>query len=179
MVCNRCKWVVKEELEKLSVPITSLELGAVELGRPLTAEELKTLDSRLTSFGFELINDKNSLLIEQIKKELVMLAVDPEKLGQQKLSAWLSEHFHKDYSGLSKFFSEVEGVTIEQYLILQRIEKVKELLVYDEQSLTQMAYALGYSSVAHLSNQFKKITGMTPKAFRQLRDPQRKGIDEV
>lgn len=179
MVCNRCKWVVQQVFEKEHIAIKSIELGTVETNEELTPSTVQKIGETLNEFGFEIINNKNSLLIEQIRKTLMEIAADPSKIGTQKLSGWLSEKFHRDYSGLSKFFSEIEGITIEQYLILQRIEKVKELLIYDEQSLSDIAFSLGYSSPAHLSNQFRKITGMTPREFRQLRNPPRKNLDEV
>lgn len=179
MVCNRCKWVVQQIFEKEGISVSLVELGTVDTAKDPDAGQLKRIGDELNAFGFEIINDKSSLLIEQIRQELMAIAADPGRMGSQKLSGWLAEKFHRNYSGLSKFFSEVEGVTIEQYVILQRIEKVKELLIYDEQSLSDIAYSLGYSSAAHLSNQFRKVTGMTPREFRQLRNPPRKSLDQI
>lgn len=179
MVCNRCKWVVKNELEKLGHDVMVMRLGEVELKQEATPEQIEAIEKKLHEFGFELISDKSSQVIEEIKTLIIQLAQDPEQLEKQNLSDYLSQALHKDYSSLSKLFSEVEGITIEQYFILQKIERAKELLVYDEMSLTQIAYELGYSSVAHLSSQFKKVTGLTPSHFKNLRGDHRKPLDEV
>jgi AraC family transcriptional regulator len=179
MVCNRCKWVVKTELEKLGHEVMVVNLGEVELKNEPSAVELQAIETKLQEFGFELISDKASVLIEQIKTLIIELVQQPEQLEKQNLSQYLSRQLHKDYSTLSKLFSEVTGITIEQYFILQKIEKVKELIVYDELNLTQIADELGYSSVAHLSNQFKKITGLTPRHFKELKHKQRNSLDEI
>ena len=179
MVCNRCKMVVKQELEKLGQRPVSVELGVVEFDHAPGPADMSAIKNMLESLGFELIGDKNALLIEQIKALLIQLVNTPEQLEKEKLSTILARHFHKDYSGLSKFFSAVEGISIEQYFILQKVEKVKELLVYGEKTTSEIAWELGYSSVAHLSRQFKKITGITPGAFRSLRHPNRKSIDQL
>ncbi len=178
MVCNRCKWVVKTELEKLGHDVMVMRLGEVELKNDASPEQVGMIEKKLHEFGFELISDRSSQLIEQIKTLIIQLVQDPEQLEKQNLSDYLSKTLYKDYSALSKLFSEVEGITIEQFFILQKIERTKELLVYDEKSLTQIAFDLGYSSVAHLSNQFKKVTGMTPSQFKSLRG-ERKPLDEV
>jgi len=179
MVCNRCKWVVKTELEKLGHQVMTVQLGEVEMKEEATAPQLKDIENKLQEFGFELINDRSSVLIEQVKTAIITLVQQPDQLEKQNLSQYLSQHLHKDYSALSKLFSEVTGITIEQYFILQKIEKAKELIVYDELSLTQIAWELGYSSVAHLSSQFKKITGLTPRHFKALKHHQRKSLDEL
>ncbi len=179
MVCGRCKWVVKTELEKLGHEVMIVNLGEVELKNDITPEQRLAVQQRLEEFGFELINDKSSVLIEQIKTQIIQLVQHPEKLEKQNLSDYLSKTLHKDYSSLSKLFSEVESVTIEQYFILQKIERAKELIVYDEMSLTQIAFELGYSSVAHLSSQFKKVTGLTPSHFKELKHKQRNSLDEI
>lgn len=179
MVCNRCKWVVKTELEKLGQEVMVVNLGEVELKNEISDEQREKIREKLEEFGFELMNDKSSVLIEQIKTQIIQLVQDPEKLEKQNLSDYLSKVLHKDYSSLSKMFSEVTGVTIEQYFILQKIERAKELIVYGELSLTQIAFELGYSSVAHLSNQFKKITGLTPSHFKGLKQQPRNSLDEV
>ena len=179
MVCNRCKWVVKTELEKLGHEVMVVNLGEVELKAELSSDQLQQVEQKLQEFGFELISDKASVLIEQIKTIIIGLVQDPAQLEKQNLSQYLSRQLHKDYSSLSKLFSEVSGITIEQYFILQKIERVKELIVYNELSLTQIADELGYSSVAHLSNQFKKITGLTPRHFKELKHNQRKPLDEI
>jgi AraC family transcriptional regulator len=179
MVCNRCKWVVKTELEKLGHEVTVVNLGEVELKNEITPGQLHEIENKLHEFDFELISDKSSVLIEQIKTLIIELVKKPEELEKQNLSQYLSQHLHKDYSALSKLFSEVTGITIEQYFILQKIERAKELMVYDELSLTQIAWELGYSSVAHLSSQFKKVTGLTPRHFKNIKHNQRKPLDEV
>ena len=179
MVCNRCKWVVKTELEKLGHEVMVVNLGEVELKNEVSADELQNIENKLQEFGFELICDKSSVLIEQIKTLIIELVQKPDELEKQNLSQYLSQQMHKDYSALSKLFSEVTGITIEQYFILQKIERAKELIVYDELSLTQIAWELGYSSVAHLSSQFKKVTGLTPRHFKNLKHKQRNSLDEI
>lgn len=179
MVCNRCKWVVKNELEKLGHNVQVMRLGEVELKSAANPEQVQAIEKKLEEFGFELISDKSSQLIEQIKTLIIQLVQDAEQLEKQNLSDYLSKTLHKDYSSLSKLFSEVEGITIEQFFILQKIERTKELLVYDEMSLTQIAFELGYSSVAHLSSQFKKVTGLTPSHFKNLRGDHRKPLDQL
>lgn len=179
MVCNRCKWVVKSELEKLGHEVMVVNLGEVELKNEISSEQRDAIRQKLEEFGFELMNDKSSVLIEQIKTLIIQLIQDTDKPEKQKLSEYLSKTLHRDYSSLSKMFSEVTGVTIEQYFILQKIERAKELIVYDEMSLTQIAFELGYSSVAHLSSQFKKVTGLTPSHFKGLKHKERNPLDEV
>lgn len=179
MVCNRCKWVVKTELEKLGHEVTVETLGEAELKTTPTEQQLQQIEEKLSAFGFELMNDKQAVLIEQIKTLIIELIQKPQEREKQNLSQYLSQHLHKDYSSLSKLFSEATGITIEQYFILQKIEKAKELLVYDELSLTQIAWELGYSSVAHLSSQFKKVTGLTPSHFKNLKHKQRNSLDEL
>lgn len=179
MVCDRCKWVVKTELEKLGYEVMVVNLGEVEVKNNMNDEQREAVKSKLEEFGFELMNDKSSVLIEQIKTQIIQLVKEPEKLEKENLSTYLSRKLHKDYSSLSKMFSEFAGVTIEQYFILQKIERTKELIVYDEMSLTQIAFELGYSSVAHLSSQFKKVTGLTPSHFKGLKHKSRNSLDEL
>lgn len=179
MVCGRCKLIVRTELEKLGVLVRTIELGEVELAEPLNEEQKKKVADQLISFGFELISDKKSKTIEQIKNLIRELVHDKNNEIEVNLSDYLRKKTNSDYNSLSNLFSEVEGITIEKYFILQKIERVKELLMYDEMSLSEIAYALNYSSVGYLSNQFKKITGLTPSHFKNLKSNMRKHIDEL
>ena len=179
MVCSRCKMVVKAALEKLGFHPTSVELGEVEMEEDLSKENLLKLDTSLKSLGFEIIDNKKSQTIEKIKNAIVTLVHYTDHDIKTNLSAFLVSQIHQDYNYLSNLFSEVEGTTIEKYFISQRIEKAKELLVYDELTLSEIADRLGYSSVAYLSNQFKKITGFTPTYFKSLKEVKRKNIDEL
>lgn len=179
MVCNRCKMVVQAELERLGFKPLVMELGEVTLDRDLSDVEKGKIDDHLQQFGFALIDNRKSMLIEKIKALIVDLVQHHNSELKTNLSDYLSEQLRQDYSHLTTLFSEVEGTTIEKYYIAQRIEKVKELLVYDEMTLSEIAYTLNYSSVAHLSNQFKKVTGLTPSHFKHIRDEKRKPLDEV
>lgn len=179
MVCNRCKMAVQGVLQDLKLPVTNLELGEAVLQRAITATEKAELDKRLAALGFELIDDRKSRQIEQIKKEIIALVQQHDGELKTNLSDYLAKRLHHDYNQLSNLFSEVEGITIEKYFISQKIEKVKELLVYDELSLSEIAFKLNYSSVAHLSNQFKKVTGFTPSHFKKMRAVKRKPLDEI
>jgi len=179
MVCSRCKMVVKEELLRFGLHPTSIELGEVFISDELGAGEKADLNGRLQSFGFELIDDKKSRLIEKIKNLIVEITQQSGYPLTTTLSEHLSRNLHHDYHYLSHLFSEVEGTTIEKYFISQKIEKVKELLKYDELSLSEIADKLGYSSVAYLSNQFKKQTGLTPSFYKSLRNNTRRNIEEL
>ncbi|MDX9705621.1 MAG: AraC family transcriptional regulator [Weeksellaceae bacterium] len=174
MVCNRCIMVIQNELTKLGWIIKSIKLGEVTLSKELNPEEKKHLEKILIPLGFELIDDKKSRIIEQIKTLIIDLIHQQNSELKTNLSELLSNQLHHDYNYLSNLFSEVEGTTIEKYFIAQKIEKVKELLVYDELSLTEIAFRLNYSSVAYLSNQFKKVTGLSPSYFKQIREDKRK-----
>lgn len=180
MVCDRCKMAVENILESLAIDIDSVQLGEVDFGEQMLDKKLLDLfQSRLEQMGFGLINDKKSRLIEGIKSHVISL-VQRDNLEKIKLSVSVGEALHHDYNYLSNLFSSVESITVEHFFILQKIEKTKELLVYDELTLTEIAYQLGYSSVAHLSRQFSKITGLTPSRFKSLRDAsQRQSIDSV
>lgn len=179
MVCNRCIMVVQQELEKLGLDVKRITLGEVTLGKELTSEKRKQIESVLIPLGFEVIDDKKSRIIEKIKNIIINLVHHHDNDTRTNLSELLSRELHHDYNYLSNLFSEVEGTTIEKYFIAQKIEKVKELLVYDELSLSEIAYRLNYSSVAYLSNQFKKVTGLTPSHFKQIREEKRKPLDKV
>ena len=179
MVCPRCITAVRSELEQMKLNIHSVELGEAEIGNDLTPEEQRHLEATLKKLGFELIGDKKSRIIEQVKNEIVYLVHHSDEILKTNLSAWLAEKLRYDYTYLSNLFSEVEGTTIEKYYIAQRIEKVKELLVYDELSLAEIADSLGYSSAAYLSSQFKKVTGLTPTFYKSIKETKRRNIDEL
>ncbi|MFC6095634.1 helix-turn-helix domain-containing protein [Flavobacterium qiangtangense] len=179
MVCNRCKTAVQNEFEKIGVHPIAVELGEVETAEEITQQHLSELENSLKHIGFELIDDKKSRLIEQIKTEIIRLVHHSEEIENTNLSTILSDKLRYEYNYLSNLFSEVEGTTIEKYFISQRIEKVKELLVYDELSLSEIANQLGYSSTAYLSSQFKKITGLTPTFYKSLKETKRRNIDEL
>ncbi|WP_449404248.1 helix-turn-helix domain-containing protein [Flavobacterium rakeshii] len=170
---------VRTELEAIKAPVKSIELGEVTIDGDLSPSQLQQLEESLTRLGFEIINDKRSRLIEQIKNEIIALVHHSGETLNQNLSFWLAEKMHYDYTYLSNLFSDIEGTTIEKYYIAQRIEKVKELLVYDEMSLSEIADKMGYSSAAYLSSQFKKITGFTPTHYKSIKETKRKKIDEL
>ncbi len=179
MVCSRCKMAVKAQLENKGLHPLSVTLGEAEIEEDLSKDQLQQLDISLKTLGFELIDDKKSQTIEKIKTAIVTLVHYSDNDTKLNLSAFISSKIHQDYNYLSSLFSDVEGTTIEKYYINQRIEKVKELLVYDELSLSEIAHRLNYSSVAYLSNQFKKITGFTPSYFKSLKEHKRKNIEEL
>jgi AraC-like DNA-binding protein len=179
MVCSRCKMVVKNELEKAGMEPLSVELGEVELKEKPQLAQLEQLEKSLNALGFEIIDNQKSRLIEQIKTQIIKLVHYTDTAVPLKLSAILADNLHHDYSYLSNLFSSVEGTTIEKYYIAQKIEKVKELLIYNELSLSEIAFQLGYSSVAHLSAQFKQVTGMTPSNFKSLQGHKRKNIEDL
>lgn len=180
MVCSRCKMVVKAELEKLGLHPQTVDLGEVELDTKPTETQWRQLDLALRQMGFEIIDDRKSRIIEKIKTSIVKLIHHQSgENSDTNLSVFITARLHYDYSYLSNLFSEVEGTTIEKYYISQRIEKAKELLVYDEFSLSQIADQLGYSSVAYLSSQFKKVTGLTPTYYKSLKKHKRKNIEDL
>lgn len=179
MVCNRCILVVQQELQKLEIDSCKVTLGEVETNSMLTKDKLEQLEKNLDVLGFELLDNSKQQLIEKIKNIILQQVHHSDKEEHHNYSEILSKSLHKDYSYLSSLFSEVEGITIEKYSINQKIEKVKELIIYDELSLSEIAYKLGYSSVAHLSNQFKKVTGLTPSHFKQVGQNRRKPLDQI
>lgn len=179
MVCFRCKVVIETILQQLDIPYDRIELGKVYLTSPLDDATLDKLKKDLEAVGFELVNDQRSKYIEQIKQEIIHLVHHQDNELQVNLSTYLSEKIGVDYKYLSNLFSMTEGHTIEKYFILQKIEKVKELMVYNELSLSEIAAKLNYSSIAHLSAQFKKVTGFTPSHFRQMQEKSRKSIDKI
>lgn len=179
MVCDRCIMVVQNELEKLGLDAKNIKLGEVILSKEITSLEKENLSKTLEPLGFEVIDDKKGRIIEKIKNIIIDLVHHQDSDVKTNLSYVLSDKLHHDYNYLSNLFSEVEGTTIEKYFIAQKVEKVKELLVYDELSLSEIANRLNYSSVAYLSNQFKKVTGLTPSHFKQIKEDKRKPLDKV
>lgn len=179
MVCNRCKMVVQSILEELELRPLRVELGVVELEETNLSSIRDWLEPALQAVGFELLDDKKARTIDTIKNLIIDVVQNKNNALDLTLSEYLRRELHQDYSALSSLFSEVEGITIEKYYILQKIEKVKELLVYDELSLSEIADRLNYSSVAYLSNQFKKVTGLPPSHFKKRGQGSRKPLDEV
>ena len=179
MVCNRCIMVVKSELEKSGLHPVTVNLGEVELKEEISPAQKEELSKNFLDLGFELIDDRKTRLIENIKTSILERVHYSEEPLKITFSEYLSEKFHQDYSSLSKLFSEIQGMTIEQYVITQKIEKVKELLVYDELSLSEIALQLNYSSVSHLSKQFKKVTGLTPTHFKKVKENKRIPLDKL
>jgi len=179
MVCDRCIMVVQSEFEKIGLHPIAIELGEVELLQDWKEEEKEALNNSLKTLGFELLDDKTNIIIERIKNQIVTLVHHGRMDLKTNLSHYLADHLAQDYNTLSNLFSEVEGITIEHYFITQKIEKAKELLSYNELTLSEIAIRLNYSDVAHLSNQFKKITGMTPTNFKKLKENKRVHIDHL
>lgn len=179
MVCNRCKMVVKAELENLGFKPLLVELGEVTLAENISSEDKVKIAARLTHFGFELLGDKKTQISEQIKTAIINLVHYTKEPLKINLSAYLSKQLKLEYTNLSSIFSETENQTIEKYFIAQKIEKAKEMLTYGELNLSEIAYQLNYSSVAHLSAQFKKVTGITPSAYKAASTDSRKMLDEI
>ena len=179
MVCSRCKMVVKNQFEYIGLQPISVELGEVEIEQTPSASQMTELNTALKALGFEIMDDWKVQTIEKIKNLIVTLVHHSNNKISTNLSTFISSQLLQDYNYLSNLFSEVEGTTIEKYFIAQKIEKVKELLVYNEMTLSEIGDQLGYSSVAYLSNQFKKVTGLTPSHFKTLKENKRKNIEEV
>lgn len=179
MVSIRCKMLVKAELEKLGIRYGVVDLGEVEVKEPLTPEQAELFSVALLRAGLKLMDDKKAILIERIKSVIVEMVHYEEEMPAVKNSVYISEKLNHDYTYLANLFSEATGITIEHYIILHKIEKVKELLLYNELNLTEISYKLNYSSVAHLSNQFKKITGLTPSFFKKLRRKKRTSLEDL
>ena len=169
MVSLRCKMIVKSELEKMGLHFTIVELGEVEIKEKLSLETHSELKVALLKFGLELMEDKKSILIERVKNIIVEMIHYSDEPPINNFSDFLSEKLQYDYNYISTLFSEVKGITIEHFIIAHKIERAKELLIYNELTLTEIAFKLHYSSVAHLSNQFKKVTGLTPSFFRKMK----------
>ena len=179
MVSLRCKMLVKEELKKLGLHYVIVELGTVEILEDITDEQREQMKVNLLRSGLELLDDKKSILIEKIKGVIVEMIHHSEVLPKVNFSDYLSEKLGYDYTYLSNVFSEVKGITIQHYIIMHKIEKVKELLLYDELNLTEISYRLHYSSVAHLSSQFKKTTGLSPSFYKQLKKMRRSNLETI
>ncbi len=179
MVSLRCKMMVKEELKKLGLHYATVELGTVEILEDITQEQRDQLKKNLLRSGLELLDDKKSILIEKIKDVIIEMIHYSDELPEVNYSDYISEKLHQDYTYLSNTFSEVKGITIQQFIIIHKIEKVKELILYDELNLTEISYKLHYSSVAHLSNQFKKITGLSPSFFKKLKQKRQGNLENL
>ena len=179
MVCDRCKMAVEQVLKDVDLTPKRIDLGEVWVSDVPTEVQLAQLKTRLEALGFELLDDQRQQMIERMKTAIIALVHHHQGNKTLNLSVYLSQLLHRDYSALSKLFSEVTGLTIERYFIMQRIERVKELIRYDELTLTEIAYQMNYSSVAHLSSQFRSVTGMTPTQFRFMKTAQRANLDEV
>lgn len=179
MVSTRCKMAVKEELKKLGLHFIVVELGEVEIMEKISLEQREKLKSALLLSGLELMDDKRAVLIERIKNVIVEMVHHSDEIIKINFSNYLSEKLNHDYTYLANLFSEVQGTTIEQFLISHKVERIKELIIYGELNITEIAWKMNYSSVAHLSNQFKKVTGLSPSHFKQLKDKRRSPIEEV
>lgn len=179
MVSLRCKMIVKEALGRLGLRHTDVELGMVEVLDTISEEQRDALKAELMRSGLELLDDKRSILIERIRNVITEMIHHSDELPKVNYSDFISGKLGYDYTYLSNIFSEVQGVTIQQFIIVNKIERVKELLLYDELTLTQISYKLHYSSVAHLSNQFKKVTGLSPSFFKQLKQERKQNLEDL
>jgi AraC-like DNA-binding protein len=179
MVSLRCKMMVKEELIRLGINNVVVDMGMVEVLNDISNKQREQLRGRLLMLGLELLDDKKSILIERIKNVITEMIHDTDELPKINYSDHISEKLNYDYTYLANIFSEVKGITIQQFIITHKIERAKELIIYDELNLTEIAYKLRYSSVAHLSNQFKKVTGLTPSFFKSLKHKKRVMLENV
>ena len=179
MVSIRCKMLVKAELERIGLHYMTVELGEVNIMEEITQEQRDQLNRALKKAGLELMDDKKAMLVEKIKNAIVEMIHYSDEPPLTKYSVFLCEKLNYDYTYLANLFSEVQGITIEHFIILHKIERVKELLVYDDLNLTQIAEKLHYSSVGHLSNQFKKTTGLTPSHFKKLKKKRRSNLENL
>jgi AraC-like DNA-binding protein len=179
MVSTRCKMLVKAELEKLGLHHKSIGLGEAEIDENISAAEWNELNTNLKKYGIELMDDKKSILIEKIKNVIIERVHYSEVRLEINFSDFLSQKLNHDYTYLANLFSETQGITIEHFHIIHKIERVKELLIYDELNVTEIAWKMDYSSVAHLSNQFKKITGLTPSSFKKIKDKKRSTLEDM
>lgn len=179
MVSNRCKMVVKEALKKHGFHFTPVDLGEVEIMENISKEERHLLKEELLKSGLELMDDKRAILIEKIKNVVIEMVHNSEEEIKINFSDYLSEKLSHNYTYLANLFSEVQGTTIEHFIISHKIARIKELIIYDELNITEIAWKMNYSSVAHLSNQFKKVTGLSPSHFKQMKDKRRSPIEEI
>lgn len=179
MVSNRCKMLVKESLKDLGLHFIVVELGVVEIMETLSRQQLDSLKAVLNESGLELMDDKRAMLIERIKTVIIEMVHHSDELPKSNFSDFISEKLNHDYTYLANLFSEVQGTTIEQFIIAHKVERIKELIIYGELNITEIAYKMNYSSVAHLSSQFKKVTGLTPTHFKQLKDKKRNPIEDI
>jgi len=179
MVSARCKTAVKLLLLEFGLHFIFVDLGEVDIMEELSPMRWEELKAALSVAGFELMDDKKSILIQKIKNIIIKMVHHSEELPEVKFSVFLSAQLEHNYTYLANLFSEVQGTTIEQFIILHKVERVKELIIYDEMNITEIAWKMNYSSVAHLSTQFKKITGLTPTHFKQLKDKKRSPIEEI
>ncbi len=179
MLSTRCKMAVKEELKKLGLHFILVDLGEVEIMENISPEQSEQLKIALLNSGFELMDDKKAILIERIKTIIIEMVHHTDDELKVNFSDFLSEKLNHNYTYLANLFSEVQGTTIQQFIISHKVERIKELIMYEELNLTEISYKMNYSSVAHLSNQFKKVTGLSPSHFMQLKDKRRKPIEEI
>jgi len=179
MVSIRCKMIVKETLKELGLPYVTVNLGEVEMKQHPTKQQRDDLKVALLKSGLELMDDKKAILIEQIKNVIIEMVHYTDELPKTNFSIYLSKKLGYDYTYLANLFSETEATTIEHFILIHKIERVKELIIYDELNLTEIAFKLHYSSVAHLSNQFKKITGLTPSFFKSLKNKKRNTLEDL
>ena len=179
MVSIRCKMMVKDTLKKMGLHFIVVDLGEVEIMETLNEDQRLELKSTLSKGGLELMDDKKAMLIERIKNVIVEMVHYAEEFIKINFSDYLSEKLNYDYTYMANLFSEVQGTTIEQYIISHKVERIKELIIYGELNITEIAHRMNYSSVAHLSSQFKKVTGLSPSHFKQLKDKRRSPIEDI
>lgn len=179
MVSNRCKMMVKDELKKLGLHFIIVDLGVVEIMETISPEKRELLKANLIDSGLELMDDKRAILIEKVKNVIIEMIHHSEEPIKVTFSEYLSDKLNQNYTYLANLFSEVQGMTIEQFMILHKVERIKELIIYDELNITEIAWKMNYSSVAHLSTQFKKVTGLSPSHFKLLKDKRRNPIEEL
>jgi AraC-like DNA-binding protein len=179
MVSNRCKMAVKEILKKLGLHFVVVDLGEIDIMEDISGERLEIFRLALADGGFELMDDTRAILIERIINVIIEMVHHTEEMIKINFSEFLSEKLNHDYNYMSKIFSEVKGITIQQFIIVHKVEKIKELLLYGELNLTEISYRLNYSSVSHLSNQFRKVTGLSPSDFKHLKGKKRSSIEDI